>query len=309
MMRSSYIPSISELQAFSTCAETGATTRAAQKLNLTQSAISRSINSLETRLGVALFDRVKQRLVLSDAGRALQEDAVRLLAELEHAAMGVMAFGGHKNVLRLAVLPTLASTWLIPKLGEFQQSMPKMTFDISARLQGVNFEFDPFDAVICRSDSLPRGTHGVELMVEKLVVVGSAKLFDGQDLPDEEALSKLALLQQATRPNLWPDWFEHGGVDPRTMLRGARFDHFDMVLNAAACGLGIAVVPEVLAKPEVAAGRLVYLSKRRLIGRKPYMLLYGDRSKNIEGFEEFKNWLLRQASMEHANMDEKLTFG
>lgn len=296
-MRQVYIPTISELQAFSACAETGATTRAAQSLNLTQSAVSRSINSLENRLGVRLFDRVKQRMVLSDAGRAFQRDASRLLADLARSAMSVMAFGGHANVLRLAVLPTFASTWLIPKLAKFQKIMPKMTFDISARLQGVNFDVDPFDAVIRRGDAVPNGAQAVELMAEKLVVVGSAKMFDPQNLPDDEALSKLPLLQQATRPNLWPDWFEHAGLDPRTILRGARFDHFDMVLNGAACGLGIAVVPDILAAREVAAGRLICLTKRRLVSELPYMLIYSERSKKIEGFEEFRRWLVRQANM------------
>ncbi len=297
-MRQVYIPTISELQAFSACAQTGATTRAAQSLNLTQSAVSRSINSLETRLGVRLFDRVRQRLILSDAGRAFQRDASRLLEDLARSAMSVMAFGGHTNVLRLAVLPTFASTWLIPKLADFQDIMPKMTFDISARLQGVNFDVDPFDAVIRRGDALPNGASSVKLMDEKLVVVGSAKMFDRHNLPDDEALAKLPLLQQATRPNLWPDWFEDGGLDPRTILRGARFDHFDMVLNGAACGLGVAVVPEVLAAREVAAGRLIYLTQRRLISKLPYMLIFSERSQNIEGFAEFKRWLVRQAAME-----------
>jgi len=70
-MREAYMPTLAELQAFCACARLGTTTRAAESLNLTQSAISRSINALEDRLGVRLFLRVRQRLSLSDAGRAL----------------------------------------------------------------------------------------------------------------------------------------------------------------------------------------------------------------------------------------------
>ena len=69
-MRHAYTPTIAELEAFCACARGGTTIQAAQHLGLTQSAVSRSITGLETRLGVALFIRARQRLTLSDAGRA-----------------------------------------------------------------------------------------------------------------------------------------------------------------------------------------------------------------------------------------------
>ncbi len=67
-MKRSFTPTLSELQAFGTCAECGSVTEAARRLGLTQSAVSRSLASLEARLGVALFHRVRKRLVISDAG-------------------------------------------------------------------------------------------------------------------------------------------------------------------------------------------------------------------------------------------------
>ena len=115
-MRRSYTPTIGELEAFIACSNTGLTTSAAKTLNLTQSAVSRSLNSLEVRLGVRLFHRIRKRLVLSDAGRAFFHDAEALLEELEQATIKVMAFGGRADLIRLAVLPTFANTWLIPRL-------------------------------------------------------------------------------------------------------------------------------------------------------------------------------------------------
>ena len=120
-MRKAYIPSVAELEAFTACARRGTTTMAADSLGLTQSAISRSLASLEDRLGVALFNRVRQRLVLSPAGHAFLDRAEELLAELDAAAMGVMAFGGRDAVLRMAVLPSFARIWLIPRLARFAQ--------------------------------------------------------------------------------------------------------------------------------------------------------------------------------------------
>jgi DNA-binding MarR family transcriptional regulator len=77
-MRRAYTPTLPELQAFAQAARTGSATRAAQALGLTQSAVSRSLATLEDRLGVRLFHRLRQRLTLSDAGRALLPDAERM---------------------------------------------------------------------------------------------------------------------------------------------------------------------------------------------------------------------------------------
>ena len=296
-MRQVYIPTISELQAFCMCAQTGGTTRAATALNLTQSAISRSINSLEKRLGVQLFDRVRQRLILSDAGRAFQRDAVRILADVENSAMTVMAFGGHSDVLRLAVLPTFASTWLIPKLGDFQKIYPDLTLDIGARLKPVDFELEPFDAAIQRGHPKSGGVKSIRLLDEYLVAVASPALAETIGDFDGGEVAGVSLLQQATRPDLWPGWFEQAGtdqgsVDQRTILRGARFDHFDMVKEAARAGLGVALVPELVVKRELEGHALVLVSGRRMAGPAPYMLTYPEDSEKIDGFNSFKNWVI-----------------
>ncbi|MBL1420555.1 MAG: LysR family transcriptional regulator [Alphaproteobacteria bacterium] len=293
-MRDTYLPTISELQAFLSCSQLGATTRAAKALNLTQSAISRSIHSLEERLGVQLFHRVRQRLILSDAGRVLQRDAANLLANLDQAAMTVMAFGGHSELLRLASLPTFASVWFIPKLQNFQQIMPNMTFDISAKLTDVDFENEAFDAAIQRGKHPSTAVESLELIDEYLIIVAKPEFLPNGKMLEDADLAKLPLLQQATRPTLWLDWFEHAGLDTRTILRGARFEHFDMVINAAIAGLGIGLVPEILVQDALKTGQLIVASQRRLLTDEPYCLVYPQRSAEIDGFENFKQWLLAE---------------
>lgn len=290
-MRYAYIPTVNELHAFCACARAGSATRAASELNLTQSAVSRSLGTLEDRLGVRLFHRVKQRLVLSEAGRAFRREADRILADLGQAAMTVMAFGGHSKVLRLAVLPTFAKIWLTPRLKDFRARAPDITFDIVSRLEAVDFEIDPFDAAIQRSDMLPANAELMPLMEERLVVVAAPGLTSARGGLADEELARLPLLQQTTRPNLWLDWFRDAGIDARSVLRGDRFEQFDMVIVAAISGLGIALVPEVLAEGEIAAGRLVRASERRLVVGEPYSLIYPARSAEIAGFAAFRDWL------------------
>lgn len=290
-MRDTHIPTISELHAFAACARTGSTTRAADELNLTQSAISRSLGTLEERLGVLLFHRVKQRLVLSDAGRAFRRDAERILFDLNQAAVGVMAFGGQTDVLRLAVLPTFASRWLIPRLRDFRKIMPNVTFDIVSRLEAIDFDSEPFDAAIQRSNLRPPNAELVPLMEERLVVAIAPDLLGGKRFLTDGELSQFPLLQQTTRPSMWLDWFRDAGIDPRSILRGPRFEHFDMVIGAAISGLGVALVPEVLVEPEIAAGRLIMASERRLVVSAPYSLIFPPHSLEIEAFLAFRNWL------------------
>lgn len=302
-MRHAYTPTLPELQAFAQAARTGSATRAALALGLTQSAISRSLNSLEARLGVRLFHRVRQRLILSDAGRALLRDAERILADLDATALTVMSFGGHRDVLRLAALPTFGAVWLIPRLARFAALAPNVTFDISATLSPIDFERDPRDLAILRGTApqrgvpLPRGMTSEVLCEERLVVVAGPGLMADYAMPlADEALARLPLLQQATRPNLWLDWFLDAGLDPITILRGARFEQFGMVLAAARANLGVALVPEILVRADLASGALRLASERSMISQTPYLLTYPERSTEIEAFRIFRSWIIADAA-------------
>ena len=291
-MRHAYAPSFHELQAFVASAESGSATQAATTLGLTQSAVSRSINTLEARLGVKLFHRVRRRLVLSDAGRALLRDASRLLADLDQTALTVMSFGGHRDVLRLAALPTFGAVWLMPRLARFAEVAPEVTFDMATTLAPIDFDQGPFDFAVIRG--LP-GAGDVVLAEERLVVVAAPQLLPekGKPLADKE-LARLPLLQQATRPNLWRDWFLDAGLDPITIARGARFEQFGMVLAAARAGMGVALVPEVLVTDEIARGELRLASTRSMLTDTPYILTYPPRSEDVAAFRTFRDWLVRQ---------------
>lgn len=292
-MRHAYTPTLPELQAFVQAAETGSTTRAAAALGLTQSAVSRSLNSLEARLGVRLFHRVRQRLILSDAGRAMLPEAGRILGDLDAAALTVMSFGGHSEVLRIAALPTFGAIWLIPRLRRFAASAPDVTFDMTATLEPVDFDRAPVDLAVLRGPPRP-GLRSAVLVPERLVVVAAPGLLGEGPLEDAD-LARLPLLQQATRPNLWLDWFLDAGMDPITILRGARFEQFGMVLAAARAGMGAALVPEVLVGADLASGALRLASRRSMPGRWPYALSWPERSEERASFRAFRDWLVKDA--------------
>ncbi|WP_019999075.1 LysR substrate-binding domain-containing protein [Aureimonas ureilytica] len=298
-MRRSFTPTLPELQAFGACARSGSVTEAAHQLGLTQSAVSRSLASLEARLGVALFHRVRKRLVISDAGRAMLRDTERILSDLNTAALTVMSFGDKARVLRLAVLPTFGTSWLIPRLAKFHSLAPSLTIDLAARLGPVDFEREPFDAALQRTELAGPGTEIVPLAEEVLVAVAAPAFGPEPGAPPlaDEAIARLPLLQQSTRPELWLDWFRDAGLDPITILRGARFEHFGMVLAAARAGLGVALVPDVLAASDLAEGRLRKVSSRVLPGRSHYALIYPARSEASATLRSFRDWIEAEAAI------------
>lgn len=290
-MRRAFIPTISELQAFRACVRFGTTMRAADHLGLTQSSVSRSVGQLEDRLGVHLFHRVRQRLVLSDAGRRFLRDADAILDNLHEAAVRVMAFGGQADVLSLAVLPTFADRWLIPRLGRFHKLAPHVTVDIAVRLDPVDLEAEPFDAAIQRGPVDQATTGIVPLFDEELIVVAAPALLAGRQFLDDAELAALPLLQQSTRPTLWLEWFQAAGIDPRTTLRGHRFEQFSMLIEAAAAGLGVALVPRLLVETELENGRLALASHNAIAGQHPYRLAYRPGGEEQPGLREFLSWI------------------
>ncbi|WP_062563146.1 LysR substrate-binding domain-containing protein [Paracoccus aminovorans] len=296
--RPGYTPSIQELRALVLCAETGSASRAAEALNLTQSAVSRAIRTLEERLGVRLFRRVRQRLILSDAGRALVRDSREILDRLERSARMVMSFGDGGEVLRLAALPTFAAMWLIPRLPDFARIHPQVSIDLTAALGPVDFADSPFDAALQRAEFARPGARVTPLVRENLVVVAAPGLVGPAD-PEPAALMRWPLIQQATRPELWSDWFALAGVDAFDRMRGPRLQHFDMVIAAAQAGLGIALLPDIFAAAALRAGSLRQVSPLVLPGRWPYGLIR-PQGQDSAALAAFAAWLERIAENEDA---------
>ena len=118
-MRRRLIPDIVNLQAFECAARHQNFSRAAEELNLTQSAVSRQISDLEQQTGLKLFERVRQRVVLSEAGLRLLPEVKDLLLRSERLMIGAVAAGQMKLSLKVATLPTFGTRWLVPRLGRF----------------------------------------------------------------------------------------------------------------------------------------------------------------------------------------------
>ena len=133
------IPDVTTLQAFECAARHGSFTQAAHELNLTQSAVSRQIKDLEEQLGVLLFERVRQRINLTEAGEAYLKSVRAALEIMEAATMEALAFQSGGGVLNIATLPTFGTRWLAPRLGRFRALHPdlRVELDLSPDLRDL----------------------------------------------------------------------------------------------------------------------------------------------------------------------------
>lgn len=291
------LPGMDLLIAFETAARHQSFTRAAEELSLTQSAVCRQISSLEDYLGVQLFNRIKKRVTLSEAGQLYAKQVRENLKRVEHDTLSLMAHRGSGGVLELAVIPTFASRWLIPRLGSFQATYPSITLDLATRAEPFMFTDTPFDAAIHFGDPVWPGAITEYLFGEEMVPVCTPGLLQGKVQIEPAELEKLPLLHQSARPDAWREWFEAAGLKNVNAMGGSRYELFSMLVEAARAGLGVALVPRFFVVKELAAGQLIMPNTCVLHNQRSYYLVYPENKAESAPLQAFCQWLRAQAAM------------
>ncbi|MGB3314617.1 MAG: LysR family transcriptional regulator [Albidovulum sp.] len=288
------LPSISLLAAFESVVRTGSTLAAARDLDLTQGAVSRLIQNLEAQLGVTLFLRERRRLIPTDHALAYARDVVKALDLISRGSMRVRSNTGG-GTLSLAILPTFGTRWLAPRLPRFLADHPGITINLGTRLKPFDFEEEGFDAAIHFGAENWAGTGSVKLFDERLVACSAPRFLSDHPVEEPADLIGLPLLQLETRPNAWGAWFAHHGVD-RRVGQGMLFDQFAPMIQAVIHGLGVALLPEFLAKPELADGRLVEVYGGPVRGEGSYYLVWPSVGAWYPPLQAFRDWLVAEAA-------------
>ncbi|KQX35501.1 transcriptional regulator GcvA [Variovorax sp. Root434] len=296
MFRREFLPPMGQLLAFESAARHASISRAAQELHLTQSAISRQIKLLEEQLGTALFHRVRQRVVLTDAGRVYAAELRGGLDSVSNATQRVVTMGGMGEVLNLAVLPTFATRWLIPRMKRFAALHPGVTVNFAARTEPFDFAREPFDAAIHFGADFWPGASCDYLLGESVIPVCSPEFKRRSGIHTREDLAGQCLLHQSSRPMQWSEWFEQVKVSAAHAMRGPRFEHFAMLAQAAANGLGVALVPKFLIEEELASDRLVVLFREALLTQRAYYVVVPEVAAENRLVLAFRDWLVAEAA-------------
>jgi LysR family glycine cleavage system transcriptional activator len=289
-----FLPSVSLLQAFESVCRTGSTLAAARDLDLTQGAVSRLIQNLEAQLGVALFLREGRRLVPTEGALAYARDVVKALDLISRGSMRARSNTGG-GTLSLSILPTFGTRWLAPRLPRFLASHPGVTINLGTRLRPFDFEEEGFDAAIHFGAETWPNAGFLKLFDERLVACCAPEFLARHPVGQARDLLTLPLLQLETRPSAWPTWFRQHGIEA-PLPYGMLFDQFGPMIQSAIFGLGVALLPEFLAKTEFADGRLVSAWGRPTVGDGSYFLVWPKVGAWYPPLQSFRTWLTEEAS-------------
>jgi LysR family transcriptional regulator, glycine cleavage system transcriptional activator len=288
------LPPLNAVRAFEAAARHLSFTRAADELGMTQAAVSYQIKLLEDRLGAPLFVRMPRQVVLSPAGRRLAPAVAEAFEALRSAFASLDP--GVDNVLSLTVLPTVASHWLVARIGRFQVSHPYLAVKLDTSLAMADFQREEYDIGIRSGLGAWPGLEAHVLMPSKFTPVCSPALLQDLNLRAPVDLLEMPLI--GTHDVWWQRWFAAAGL-PDVDLSDRSDNMFQTQQYegiAAMAGQGVAMVNPFFFANEIASGRLVQMFDLVVTDSRPYWLVYSKSRRTLPKIAAFRDWVLAEAA-------------
>ncbi|WP_298467587.1 LysR substrate-binding domain-containing protein [uncultured Erythrobacter sp.] len=286
------LPPLRALEAFMRTVRLGSARAAAEEIGLSPSALSRRITNLEEFVGKKLFTRARQSMQLTDEGQAFYE-AVN--PHLESLARAVESQSDNISLLRLrlGVLPLFGSQRLFPRLGELRKRHPLLHIDIDTGPHLEDRVGDTLDAAIILSRGPASGLHAVRLDHNLVHAICSKEIANsvGDDLQGE-GLPKQTFLIHNELPESFVAWKKAHDLDE---LDPAAIDHYDsgqLMLEAAAQGLGIAIMHDDHMR-RAQDNRLTDLSNKQVESPYSYWFVCKPTALESRPVRLFHDWLVR----------------
>lgn len=288
------LPSLNAIRTFASAGRHLSFTAAAAELNVTQGAVSRLVQSLERDLGVALFERRGRSIELTATGGAYHHRISAALGEIQ-AATDVVRPRMAGSRLQINVLPTLALRWLVPRLADFQIRHPDIHVEVTAGDGPADLAALGCDMAIRFGVPPFPGLEATLLMGEEVgVVCAPDYLRHAPPLSGPVDLPAQRLLRHTTRPDAWQAFLGASGVVAPDLSRAQGFEHFFMLAEAAAAGMGIALMPLFLVQEDLVTGRLVQPIPQRFQPEGAYYLLHRPGALRGRHLQLFKFWLMQR---------------
>lgn len=272
-------------------------TRAAVDLHVTQSALSRQVQSLESEIGQPLFVRETRELKLTEAGARLLRVVEPWLTELDRCVSQIRHQSTRKRVT-VTSFASFISMWLIPRIGAFSALRPDIDLHFQAADRFVDLDDEEIDVAIRYSlpNALPPGAE--ILATEQIFPVCSPALVARADPPLQsvaDIAAQTLLLQESTTSTqpwlVWEQWFAEAGLAKPSMRKTLRFTNHDQIIQAALVGQGVALGRHLLVEPMLRLNQLVRLSPVSMTTSHVYGLLVAPGSANVEEVQAFVAWI------------------
>jgi LysR family transcriptional regulator of beta-lactamase len=286
--------SLNSLRAFEAAARHLSFTKAGLELRVTQAAVSHQIKALEEVLGVQLFRRLPRGLTLTDEGLAL----VPVLSESFRRIQGVLnkfEDGHFRDVVTIGVVGTFATGWLLSRLPGFRDAYPYVDLRVLTNNNRPDLAGEGLDFAIRFGDGSWLGLDAEPLLEAPLSPVCAPSV--AQRLREPGDVGKESLLR-SYRADEWPRWFAAAGL-PCPIVRGFTFDSSVTMAEAAAQGMGVALVPVRMFSRDIAHARLVKPFETEIdLGR--YWLTSLKSKQQTRAMRDVLDWLLKAAQVDEA---------
>lgn len=281
----SHLP-LNALRAFEATARNLSFTRAGLELRVTQAAVSQQVKVLEDRLGVHLFRRLPRGVALTDEGQLLLPSIVEAFGRLTET-LNRFEDGRYQDVIMVGVVGTFASGWLLPRLGAFRTSFPRIDLRLFTNNNRVDIAGEGLDYAIRFGDGLWHGTEATHLVAAPFTPFCAPALARKLKRPAD---LKREVLLRSYREDEWPRWFAAAGLQSPP-LKGMVFDSSITIASVAARGTGVALLPAAMFQHDVDKRSLVRPFKIE-VALGDYWITSLHSRQPSSAMLSFKSWLL-----------------
>lgn len=284
--------SLTAIRVFDAVARHASCSRAADELFLTQSAVSKQLQSLEDYLGVKLFTRMHQGVALTDPGAEYWRAVKPALTILADATVRARMQKNDDATIHLGLPATFGQKWLIQRVAEFTRLHPDITVQFAPK-QTTASAPAAFSAEIRAGRGVWEGMHSHYLMGRELFAVCSPAVASAIDTRTAEQLLKYRLLEHVRFPQMWDRWFAARRVSAYEGRNAQRYEQFSVMISALSAGMGIGLMPRCLIEQELAEGTLTALFEEPLKTEYGYYLTYRKDQYPSAALKRFSEWLLQ----------------
>lgn len=285
------LPPMTTLPVLEASARLGSFSLAAEELHVTHGAVSHQIRSLEEFLGMKLFVRSGRGVALTVEGELLAGATREALEKIEETIESLKP-AARENTLVISVLPSFASRWLMPRLGNFLESHPTMQISVLAVQQLANFRIDGVDVAIRYGVGPWPGLHSTRLAGDSYIAVCSPKFRRGRLPKRPEQMVDLPLF--CSEPGMWSKWFALAGMDFAPPSQAIEYNDAALFLQQAVAREGIVLTRRSIAASDLAEGRLVRLFDYQLPSDRSYHLVCLPQCVNWPKIAAFRTWIVNQ---------------
>jgi LysR family transcriptional regulator, glycine cleavage system transcriptional activator len=297
------LPPLNALKAFEAAARHESFTRAAEELCVTQGAVSHQVKALEAELGLKLFNRQRQKLVITESGRsylAIVRDALDRIADGTEQLLRRQNSG----VLTVSTSPNFAAKWLVHRLSRFAQAHPAIDLRVSASLHHVDFAREDIDVAIRHGNGNEPGLHVLRLCVEEIFPVCSPKLLKGKGALRMPTDLRHAVLLHVNDRQDWRRWLDAANVDGIDLARGPLLNQASMAIDAAVDAQGVSLARTALAAWDLIGGRLVRPFSLALQVPYAYWIVCSKTAAKLPKIVAFTEWLLAEAAEDQRQLQK-----